>query len=432
MDWWEMMGASPMPPAQAEPGYNAMMQQDPMQDLIQYNRPAANPQELEKRTTGWATLAQRFEQDPNLQRALFLTGAMLAQPVRPGQTTAGNIANAGVVGMNAYTQGKAAEIEQMAKMAREGREERRLGLEEAKLPSQIGSMEAGTAHTKATTATVEAARPGVEAEAKVKAGTADDLIQTARLTREKAALAQSDAEKDSILKDLTRANEALRAEAQGPNISRLVQQELDKNDAVIGQLKAKSKQETAKAGVDELTAQIVQGLPPEEQKDFALKRGKYGTGSQSAIVQQRDMYGDIYDKLPENDPMRQQMSKDQFVLRQLQSGKQSSALKELTDYVTKMEGAGLTPDPQIVDMWTKAAKMTGESKAPGAAAPAPGGPAPAPAATKGGPAVKGKIQNNQPGATQASAVRIAGQEDFDKLPSGSYFIGPDGKTRRKP
>ena len=37
-----------------------------------------------------------------------------------------------------------------------------------------------------------------------------------------------------------------------------------------------------------------------------------------------------------------------------------------------------------------------------------------------------------PGADQGGAKRINGDADYDALPSGATFIGPDGKTRRKP
>ena len=35
-------------------------------------------------------------------------------------------------------------------------------------------------------------------------------------------------------------------------------------------------------------------------------------------------------------------------------------------------------------------------------------------------------------APAAAPVKITGDADYDKLPSGSLFIGPDGQQRRKP
>jgi hypothetical protein len=53
----------------------------------------------------------------------------------------------------------------------------------------------------------------------------------------------------------------------------------------------------------------------------------------------------------------------------------------------------------------------------------------------GGPAgvgpPSGKVMGDQP-LPQEAPVRIAGDDDFNKLPSGAHFIGPDGKLRVKP
>jgi hypothetical protein len=37
-----------------------------------------------------------------------------------------------------------------------------------------------------------------------------------------------------------------------------------------------------------------------------------------------------------------------------------------------------------------------------------------------------------PGAAPSAAVKISGDADYNKLPSGALFIGPDGQQRRKP
>ena len=46
--------------------------------------------------------------------------------------------------------------------------------------------------------------------------------------------------------------------------------------------------------------------------------------------------------------------------------------------------------------------------------------------------LSGKSQMQQQPPQASGPARIAGDEDFAKLPSGAQFIGPDGKLRRKP
>jgi len=44
-----------------------------------------------------------------------------------------------------------------------------------------------------------------------------------------------------------------------------------------------------------------------------------------------------------------------------------------------------------------------------------------------------KGRGESPATTpSANPVKIAGDADYNKLPSGALFIGPDGKQRRKP
>jgi len=431
MEWWEMMGQSPQMP-QADPSgspaaMGAMMQPDPTAQIQMYNRPANDPQEYEKRLGGWSELVQRFQSNPNLQRAMMMTGAMMAQPLQPGQTAGGALGNAAVVGMNAYTAGTAADRQAMMEAAKNAREERRLGMEEAKVGPEIASIEAGTEGRKATTAATQV-KIGIEERS------ADDIVATTKANRQKAQTAADEGVKDAALKELQRDNDALKAMAQRGNISTMVQQEIDKNDATIQQLRAsatekgaKGRQEVAKAGMDEMTAEIVRSLPADEQRDFALKRGKYGAGRDSALVQQRDLYGELYDSLPEDDPNKRGMDKAQFVLQRLKEGKQSSALKELTDYVAKMEGAGLTPDPEIVDLYTKAAKAAGAGRSAGT----PGEQPPTQKVT-GTIAQPGKGKKAAPtGKTQSDPVDYPGDAAYAALPSGTWYKAPDGTTRKK-
>ena len=42
------------------------------------------------------------------------------------------------------------------------------------------------------------------------------------------------------------------------------------------------------------------------------------------------------------------------------------------------------------------------------------------------------VGNKRPAAKTAGPVRIKGDADYDRLPSGAVFIAPDGSTRRKP
>ena len=43
-----------------------------------------------------------------------------------------------------------------------------------------------------------------------------------------------------------------------------------------------------------------------------------------------------------------------------------------------------------------------------------------------------KMEQAMPSASKAGPAQVTGDEDYNKLPSGTLFISPDGKTRRKP
>lgn len=143
-DWMNMMGVAGDPGQDAaNMGYNQMMQPQPdMAWLEAAQRPASGPEEFKSRLSGWTEIVQKFQTDSNLQRALMMAGAMMMQPIQPGQTAGGNLGNAAVVGMNAYTAGMAADREAMMKKAQEGRAERGLQVQEAESRSRIGEREA--------------------------------------------------------------------------------------------------------------------------------------------------------------------------------------------------------------------------------------------------------------------------------------------------
>jgi hypothetical protein len=53
--------------------------------------------------------------------------------------------------------------------------------------------------------------------------------------------------------------------------------------------------------------------------------------------------------------------------------------------------------------------------------------------TQYGKAPKGAVEPSAaPAAPTAAPVKVNSKAELDKLPSGSLYVGPDGKTRRKP
>lgn len=76
----------------------------------------ATPQEREQRKSAWATVLNKINSDPNLQRAMLVTGLSM---MRPGA----NLGSSGLAGLSAYEAGRQADDQRQTQQRREGRED---------------------------------------------------------------------------------------------------------------------------------------------------------------------------------------------------------------------------------------------------------------------------------------------------------------------
>lgn len=360
MDFTEMMGQQPQQ-SQGQMGapYGQMMQ--PQVDLSAAHKPVASPQEYEQRLTGWQQLANRFMSDPNLQRAMMMTGAAMMQPIQPGQTTGGALGQAAMVGVNAYGVGEATNLAHQAALRKEGRENKELGIREQESQARI-------AESGERVATAQAARPGVAAQSAVAAGTVEDAIASAQANRRKLETAASEGERDAAMNEVLRDNKALEAFAQRPNIDQRVQAELELNQEKIASLRADrtlkgqtSRRTSALAEQEEIEAGDLRNMTPEQRA--AARRNKSG-GAQSATVQQYDMWANAYDRIKQQNPSSPEIqgkTRDEFATAKLSTAKAGNASTELA----KLLSAGLDEDDSIiVDLKAQVAAERGEQSQP--------------------------------------------------------------------
>src|SRR5688572_1420722 len=163
-------GAVDLMQPQPTPGMNFASTMSGPMEFEAAHVPAKTPQEIEQRRSGWMKVWENFQTNPNLQRAMMLVGAQLAQPIQPGQTTSGAIAQSAVVGMNAYQLGQKEELAMAAGQRREQRDERRLGIEEGRLgleSRRVGEQEKTGAIT----------REGAALDVDLKRQTLPELVQ---------------------------------------------------------------------------------------------------------------------------------------------------------------------------------------------------------------------------------------------------------------
>lgn len=96
---------SPRPEAPAAPPQNPMavpQQPDPMQAQQAGVTPPANEQELQARVSKWQEFQNRVRDDPAFRFSLLHGAVALMQPIQPGQTATGHVAQAFGVGQQAY------------------------------------------------------------------------------------------------------------------------------------------------------------------------------------------------------------------------------------------------------------------------------------------------------------------------------------------
>jgi len=313
---------APDPALAGQPAY-AQMQQ-PVPDMQEMVKPPESPEDLDRRKSAWTSFMAKL-QEPNVRRAISIAGAYMAQPRPMGQSTAGHLAAAMMTGTSAYGMGEQAAFERAKTEAESG--------------AKVAGEQARTAEVVQRTETERQTQASTVAKAKTdadlsqfnldKAKSEEDVVKVERELRKRKADATKDVT-DAKLKASIEAEydtpiarvEALRAEA--------------KQHAATGREKA------AKASVEELTAKIIKDMSPQEQKDYLTKTGRYATHT-SGISQQAQMWGEIYDKLPDKDIHKTGKTREQFQMEQLQSSK----AKDVGDFLTRYMAAG-GDDPDII------------------------------------------------------------------------------------
>ncbi len=97
-----------------------------------------------------------------------------------------------------------------------------------------------------------------------------------------------------------------------------------------------ARQQSEKTGLDlrlaRLTTDTITGMPQADIERLVKAKftGQAGTGS--AVVQQMEAWGQIYDKLPAEDPEKKGQTKEQYVSNMLRQGKAQDAAKALKAY----------------------------------------------------------------------------------------------------
>lgn len=229
-----------MDPGTGGPGDFLTMAQPAMPDVEAAHVPVNTPQDLEKRKAGWMELVNRFQSNPNLQRAMMLVGANMMQPLQPGQTAGGALANSAVVGMNAYQQGQQADLAQKMALRKEGREDVRLDFEAQRLEE---AKRTGASQREAAGVATDTARerlPAVRAETERTLRTLDDVVRSSQLQRKQLELAVDKTERGQYLEDLERDLKEMQVLAQKGNLDTKTKQEMELAEATLKKVKAEA------------------------------------------------------------------------------------------------------------------------------------------------------------------------------------------------
>jgi hypothetical protein len=335
MDFSQILNAPAAPPPQnAEMGYLGMTQPIP-QEAQAMNKPAASPAEFEQRKAGWQAIVEKINSNPNILRAMGLAGASLLQSAGAGENSLTGVGRAYAVGQSAYDLGQHSEQQLQLQQSQEARAQ-------AESAANIASKQASTKKTEVETGVLDAAsqtrleRERAELEklnVQIEGLKDENSIKKARGGLEKKILQIEQELPQSVIRDslIAKYKEA--------------QAKLDKTAAEIKALGAGARKTGAQAETEELTAEILKKMSPEEQKAFLTKSGKY-SASQSAIAQQRDMWADLYDKLPAEDSNKKGKTREQFVMERLTTQKMQDAAKILAD----LEKSGvLDRDPDLAN-----------------------------------------------------------------------------------
>lgn len=387
-----MQTQAPATPAAVPAQFGPMLNPTPDGfDISQINKPATSPQEVEQRKVGWQTLVDKFTSDPNAMRALFMMGASMAQPIQPGQSTLGHMAKAGVMGLSAFEAGKANDLTQQ-RLTQESQ-------------ARVAASQAATEASQQQTAQAKAMQDSKVAQAKTDAEAAAQRL----------ANAKSEEEVAQIERQVRERRARLEQEIPDETIRKDVRASFDKALATAEEARARARKEKAQASVAEMTREVFDGLSQEEKVAFVTKSGKYSTNSStSSFAQQRDTWGNLYDKLPVDSPLKKGLTREEFVIQRLSSNKVADAAKQLNDYIKATDAGDLTPDPEIISALTDAIKLQAQGR---------GGRKPGTDVTstepKAGPGSKG------------SPIKVTNVQEYNSIQSGHWYTDPNGILRQK-
>lgn len=239
------------------------------------------------------------------------------------------------------------------------------------------------------------------------------LRKEANRARERALLsAGSKANADLVDKRLKQLDDM--ADQLGDDVTRLTTLAGGYNDDI----------QRAEKDIEEATKKITD---PRDGLDYKLSQPYYNEEKKAAFKKERDRLAAEIEK--KRGKVGSLMSEQQGIrdrIKEINEGQLADVKNAYREYISSNGSTGtvtrtikdVTPEPIA-------------PPAPGAATP-PAAPAPRPATPPAAPIQTPPPAGGMRTPAPAGAKRISSQAEFDALTSGTYFIGPDGKTRRKP
>lgn len=381
---------------QPQPGMDFASTMGPAMEFEAAHVPVSNPAELEPRKAGWMKVWQAFQSNPNLQRAMMMVGANLAQPIQPGQTTGGAMAQSAIVGMNAYQLGQKEDFQKQMLMRREGREDARLGFEERRTTE---AEKSGATSRAASAASTRSTLLDIETKTKTQA----DDIRRGKALADKAVADVKDFQDNEGIRKAERAlkEQEFRIRESIPETARR-QAELDKLEETRVNLNLK-RQQARKAGAEASVAEAEAKMTPEQR---ALAR----SGARSTAEIQWGQLEKAWKASPELQRQHPDMNK-YLADSQTQARENPNAF---ADTLTKTIDTLSKNDPlrkELERQRTEFFRGRSSGRAPAA------GAAPTPGAGRG--------------SSPETALPWPGEARLADIPPGTWVIGPDGVPRRK-
>lgn len=365
MDWTQVIGETDESAVAPSTGFAAATGGVPP-EIAAAMKPPATEAELPQRVSMWTALANKFMTDPNLQRAIGLAGAMMAQPIQPGQNVAGSLGNAFVVGTNAYQQGQMADYTRAREMRAEGREDTRLGMEGARVgyegrrvTEQEKTGAVGRRQTEEQITTERLMR-----DPRVKAANLDVELKEFNLKT-----ARSEEDLNKLERDYKMRVATAKRGVTDQRIRQAIDDEFELNKLKLDQARADIRAKNAGAAsssadaankraalpgieAETLTKQTAAlstaDMSPEEFREFQSRTGRYaGTSGSSRTIQDMGHWERVYDRLKaEGSKEVQNISRTEWARRETQRARNQD------DTVTLARLAAVLPpdDPLLAEL----------------------------------------------------------------------------------